>query len=131
VSGERERARYQMKAKKPSGNFTFAILLFDCDAAAAAEDERCAAPHKVRDAAEKKCIRISDRLILPARFPPTCHIPTEETVRRITFQQSIFVMRLQYTIVLVLIMMKSHSLYLDIGALWQVHGFFCRHVYFL
>jgi len=51
------------------------IIKGEGDAAAAAEDERCAAPHIVRDAAEKKCIRISDRLILPARFPTTCHIP--------------------------------------------------------
>jgi hypothetical protein len=40
VSGERALARYQMKAKKPSGNFTFAILLFDCGAAAAEDEPR-------------------------------------------------------------------------------------------
>lgn len=68
--------RYQMKAKKPSGNFTFAILLFDCDAAEMRRTRamRRTAVRYIEDAQEK-CIRISDRLILPARFSPTCHIP--------------------------------------------------------
>lgn len=69
------RAPLSNESQKALGEFYFCYSFIWLRCCRDAEDESDA-PHRSQiEDAQEKCIRISDRLILPARFSPTCHIP--------------------------------------------------------